>query len=131
MARHTISITQFDFRKGMGTRENIGVMRMLYERSLEYGNVVYACFIDLETTMAAIMVEGGCYSYGDGVRMCIYRIFEPLQQSPSGAARSLLFNPHAGKYDCHEWHTAVVFSQHNTLSSALLPIPQYSTVLET
>jgi hypothetical protein len=28
--------TQFGFRKGIGTREAIGTMRMLCERSLEY-----------------------------------------------------------------------------------------------
>ena len=47
-ARDIISKTQFGFRKGVGTREAIGVMRMLGERSLEYGNEVYVCFIDFE-----------------------------------------------------------------------------------
>jgi len=32
----------------MGTRELIGVMRMLGERSIEYGIDVYVCFIDFE-----------------------------------------------------------------------------------
>ena len=32
----------------MGTREAIGIMKMLCERSLEYGNDVYICFDDFE-----------------------------------------------------------------------------------
>jgi len=37
---------QFGFRKGCGTREAIGVMRMLCERSLEYDNELFTCFVD-------------------------------------------------------------------------------------
>src|SRR5271163_3120618 len=47
-ARDVISKTQFGFRRGMGTREAIGFMRMLCERSFEYSNDVYVCFIDFE-----------------------------------------------------------------------------------
>ena len=47
-ARDIISKTQFGFRKGVGTREAIGVMRILEERSLEYNNKVYVCYIDFE-----------------------------------------------------------------------------------
>jgi len=36
------------FRKGCGTWDAIGVMRMLCERSLEHGNDVYVCFVDFE-----------------------------------------------------------------------------------
>jgi len=43
-----ISRTQFGFRKGVGTRDAIGVMRMVIERSLENGNEVYVCFVDFE-----------------------------------------------------------------------------------
>ena len=43
-----ISSNQFGFRKGCGTRDAIGVMRILCERSLEYGNDVYICFVDFE-----------------------------------------------------------------------------------
>ena len=43
-----ISKTQFGFRKGCGTREAIGVMRTLCERSLEHGNDVFICFVDYE-----------------------------------------------------------------------------------
>ena len=43
-----LSKTQFGFRKGCGTREAIGVMRVLCERSLEYGNDVFVCFVDFE-----------------------------------------------------------------------------------
>jgi hypothetical protein len=43
-----IGKTQFGFRKGCGTREAIGVMRMVCERSLELGNEVFVCFVDFE-----------------------------------------------------------------------------------
>ena len=43
-----ISRNQFGFRKGVGTRDAIGVMKMLCERSLDYGNEVYICFVDFE-----------------------------------------------------------------------------------
>ena len=43
-----IGDTQFGFRKGKGTRDAIGVMRMLCERSLELDNDVYICFVDFE-----------------------------------------------------------------------------------
>ena len=32
---------RFGFRKGCGTRDALGVMRMLCERSLEHGNDIY------------------------------------------------------------------------------------------
>jgi hypothetical protein len=40
--------TQFGFRRGCGTREAIGVMRVICERSLEFGNDVFICFVDFE-----------------------------------------------------------------------------------
>lgn len=43
-----IGRSQFGFRKGVGTRDAIGVMRMLIERSLEHDNDVYVCFVDFE-----------------------------------------------------------------------------------
>jgi Reverse transcriptase (RNA-dependent DNA polymerase) len=43
-----LSKTQFGFRKGCGTREAIGVMRVICERSLEHGNDVFICFVDFE-----------------------------------------------------------------------------------
>ena len=43
-----IGRSQFGFRKGCGTRDAIGVLRALCERSLEYGNEVYICFVDFE-----------------------------------------------------------------------------------
>jgi hypothetical protein len=43
-----LSKTQFGFRKGCGTREAIGVMRVICERSLEHGNEVFICFVDFE-----------------------------------------------------------------------------------
>src|SRR6476619_7576520 len=47
-ARDFIGRNQFGFRKGCGTRDAIGVMRMKCERSLEFGNNVYSCFVDFE-----------------------------------------------------------------------------------
>ena len=43
-----ISRSQFGFRKGLGTRDAIGVIRMLVERTLELGNEMYVCFVDFE-----------------------------------------------------------------------------------
>ena len=39
---------QFGFRKGCGTTEAIGVMRMLCERSLEHDNELFIRFVDFE-----------------------------------------------------------------------------------
>src|SRR5688572_2478125 len=39
---------QFGFRKGRGTRDAIGSLRVLAERSLEHGQEVYICFVDYE-----------------------------------------------------------------------------------
>src|SRR6476469_1777992 len=47
-ARDFIGRNQFGFSKGCGTRDAIGVMRMICERSLEFGNNVYICFVDFE-----------------------------------------------------------------------------------
>src|SRR6476619_2396855 len=49
-ARDFIGRNQFGFRKGCGTRDAIGVMRMICARSLEFGNNVYICFADFEKT---------------------------------------------------------------------------------
>ena len=43
-----IGCHQFGFRRGCGTRDAVGVMRVLCERSLEFGNEVYICFVDFE-----------------------------------------------------------------------------------
>lgn len=40
--------SQFGFRKGIGTRDAIGCMRMMIERNLEFGNAVFVCFVDFE-----------------------------------------------------------------------------------
>ena len=40
-AKHLLGRSQFGFRKGCGTRDAVGVMRTLCERSLEHGNEVY------------------------------------------------------------------------------------------
>src|SRR5580700_3917209 len=47
-AKGFIGQNQFGFKKGVGTRDAIGVMRMLCERNLEHGNDVYICFVDFE-----------------------------------------------------------------------------------
>jgi hypothetical protein len=47
-ANMMLSKTQFGFRNGCGTREAIGVMRVICERSLEHGNDVFICFVDFE-----------------------------------------------------------------------------------
>src|SRR6218665_95370 len=39
---------QFGFRKGRGTRDAIGALRMMAERSLESKQEVYICFVDYE-----------------------------------------------------------------------------------
>jgi len=39
---------QFGFRKGIGTRDAIGVLRTLGERSLQHNKDLYVCFIDYE-----------------------------------------------------------------------------------
>jgi len=43
-----IGCDQFGFRKGMGTREAIALMRTLGERSIEHNQEVYVCFVDYE-----------------------------------------------------------------------------------
>jgi hypothetical protein len=40
--------TQFGFKRGCGTREAIGVMRMLSEKVLDHGNELFICFVDFE-----------------------------------------------------------------------------------
>ena len=47
-AKDFLSKGQFGFRSGVGTRDAIGVMRMLYERCLEHGNDLFICYIDFE-----------------------------------------------------------------------------------
>jgi hypothetical protein len=39
---------QFGFRKGMGTREAIAVLRTLSERNIEHNQDIYVCFVDYE-----------------------------------------------------------------------------------
>ena len=40
--------SQFGFRKGVGTRDAVGVIRMLVERTLEHDGEIYICFVDFE-----------------------------------------------------------------------------------
>jgi len=47
-AEEYIGDNQFGFRKGCGTRDAIGVMRMIMERNLEVNKEVYICFVDFE-----------------------------------------------------------------------------------
>ena len=44
-AKNLLGRSQFGFRKGVGTRDAIGAMRTLCERSLEHENEVYICFV--------------------------------------------------------------------------------------
>ena len=48
LAEGYISSSQFRFRKERGTREAIGILRTICERSIEFGNKVYTSFVDLE-----------------------------------------------------------------------------------
>ena len=43
-----IGKTQFGFRRGVGTRDAIGVLRIVVERSIEFGYEIYICFVDFE-----------------------------------------------------------------------------------
>ena len=47
-AKNLLSRNQFGFRKRCGTRDAIGVMRTLCERSLDHGNEVCICIVDFE-----------------------------------------------------------------------------------
>jgi len=47
-ADRCIGEDQFGFRKGRGTRDAIGALRVLAERSLEHDKEVYICFVDYE-----------------------------------------------------------------------------------
>src|SRR5437867_12675553 len=47
-AKHLFRLNQFMFRKDCGTRDAVGVMRTLSERSLECGNEVHVSFVDFE-----------------------------------------------------------------------------------
>jgi len=47
-AKDFLSRGQFGFRRGVGTRDAIGVMRMLSDRSLEHEKDLYVCYIDFE-----------------------------------------------------------------------------------
>src|SRR5437899_2810072 len=47
-AKFLLGRNQFGFRKGCGTRDAVGVMRTLCERSLKCENEVYICFVDFE-----------------------------------------------------------------------------------
>jgi hypothetical protein len=40
--------SQFGFRRGVGTRDAVGVLRMLVERTLEHDGEIYVCFVDFE-----------------------------------------------------------------------------------
>src|SRR6218665_3626713 len=53
---------QLGFRKGCGTREATGVMRMLCERSLEHDNELFTCFVDFEKAFDRVIL-GKVMSY--------------------------------------------------------------------
>src|SRR6476469_5425016 len=56
-ARDFIGRNKFGYRKGCGTRDAIGVMRMICERSLKFGNNVYICFVDFGKTFDRVNWE--------------------------------------------------------------------------
>ena len=39
---------QYGFRKGKGTRDAIGALGVMTERSLQHGQNIYVCFVDYE-----------------------------------------------------------------------------------
>ena len=45
---HFLGEDQYEFRRGKGTREAIGALRVISERSIEHGNDLYICFVDYE-----------------------------------------------------------------------------------
>jgi len=47
-ASEYISKTQFGFRRGVGTRDAIGMMRMLCQRMMEHEQELFVCFVDFE-----------------------------------------------------------------------------------
>lgn len=47
-AINTLGEDQFGFRKGVGTREAIGSLRVLSERSIQHGLNLYVCYVDYE-----------------------------------------------------------------------------------
>src|SRR6476469_4170379 len=56
-ARYFIGRNQLGFRKGCGKRDAMGVMRMICEMSLEFGNIVYICFVDFEKAFDRVTGE--------------------------------------------------------------------------
>ena len=47
-ASDCIGRTQFGFRKGCGTREAIGMLRIISERNIQHGIDTFVCFVDFE-----------------------------------------------------------------------------------
>ena len=47
-AKSYLGEDQYGFRKGLGTRDAIGVMRVLIDRSIEHDQKVFTCFVDYE-----------------------------------------------------------------------------------
>src|SRR6478609_403559 len=56
-AREFIGRNQFGFRKGCATRDAIGVVTMICERGLEFGNNIYICFVDFEKAFDRVKWE--------------------------------------------------------------------------
>ena len=48
MTNELISRSEFRFRKRLGTRDEIGVLKTHRKRSIEHGNEVFICFVDFE-----------------------------------------------------------------------------------
>ena len=61
-----IGSNQFGLRKEKGTREAIGILRSICERSLKFGNKVYACFVDLEKAFDRVDWKRNTIEYTKG-----------------------------------------------------------------
>ena len=84
-AKSFIGKNQFGFRTGYGTRDAIGVMRTLCERSLEHDNDVYICFVDFEKAFIIIIIIN------------VYRLFFPCKHGSDVSPKIFLF------HNCLSW----------------------------
>ena len=53
-----LSNDQFSFRKGVGTREAIAVVRLIGERCIDHEQDVYVCFVDYEKVLNRVRKLG-------------------------------------------------------------------------
>ena len=87
-----IGRNQFGFRKGCGTGNAIGVMRLICERSLSHGNDHYICFVDFEKAfdrvnwpkMMKILIEIGVDWRDRRMISELYMNHEPVVRAAGG-----------------------------------------------